>query len=79
LLNWREHDQSRSVRPASLAFEPAADRLHFTGPAAADDLRSRQRVSGGAARALDAERAAEADEIGGRADVLEGHQRAVAW
>jgi hypothetical protein len=42
--------------------------------AAADDLRARQRVRGGAARALDTQRASEADEIGGRADVLVGHE-----
>jgi hypothetical protein len=77
-LDGREHDQSRSLRSASLAFQAAADRLDLTGSAAADDLGARQRVGGGAVRALDAQRAAEADEIGGRADMLVGHSWAVA-
>lgn len=78
VLNGREHHEQSSFRSASLAFKAAADRLDVTGPAAADYLSSRQRVGGGAARALHAQRAAEADEIGGRADVLVEHSRAVA-
>jgi hypothetical protein len=73
-----EHDQSRSLRSASLAFQAAADRLDLAGPAAADHLRPRERVGGGAARAFHAQRAAEANEIGGRADMLVGHSPAVA-
>ena len=68
-----QHDQSCCLPAAPLALK--ADVARAT---AADDLRRAQRIGGGAVRALDAQRAAEADEIGGRADVLVGHSRAVA-
>lgn len=74
----REHDQPCSLRSAPAAFEAAADRFDVTGTPRPDDLPAGHRVGGGTARELHPQRAAEADEIAGRADMLVRHLRTVA-
>ena len=67
-----EDDRPGGLPAAAGAFEPAAEGFERAPSAALDHLHGGERVRRRAVAALDAQAAAETDEIGGRAHVLGG-------
>ena len=77
-LERRQNREAGGLAAAAVAFEALADALEIAGAASLHDLGPAHGRGGGAGRALDTQRRAEADEIGGGADVLVGHSPALA-